>query len=54
MLQKEVARRLVAEPGTSAYGALSIWCRVYGQVTRKVPVSPEAFTPQTQGRLHAF
>lgn len=46
MLQKEVARRLVAEPGTAAYGALSIWSRVYGRVTRKVAVSPEAFTPR--------
>ncbi len=46
MLQKEMARRLAAEPGTSAYGALSLWCRLYGKVTRKVAVSPEAFTPR--------
>lgn len=46
MLQKEVARRLTAEPGTGAYGALSVWCRLYGRVTRKVAVSPEAFTPR--------
>ena len=46
MLQKEVARRLAAEPGSPAYGALSLWCRLYGQVTRKVGVSPEAFTPR--------
>ena len=46
MLQKEVARRLSAEPGSPAYGALSVWGRLYGQVTRKVPVSPEAFTPR--------
>jgi len=46
MLQKEVARRLAAEPGTPDYGALSVWCRLYGRVTRKVPVSPEAFTPR--------
>ena len=46
MLQKEVARRLAAEPGTSAYGVLSVWCRLYGRVTRKVAVSSEAFTPR--------
>ena len=46
MLQKEVAQRLAAEPGTPAYGALSVWSRLYGQITRKVAVSPEAFTPR--------
>ena len=46
MLQKEVARRLAAEPGTGAYGALAVWCRLYGRVTRKLAVSPEAFTPR--------
>ncbi len=46
MLQKEVARRLMAEPGAGAYGVLSVWCRLYGRVTRKVAVSPEAFTPK--------
>ena len=46
MLQKEVAHRLAAQPGTSAYGALSVWCRLYGRITRKVAVSPEAFTPR--------
>lgn len=46
MLQKEVAQRLAAEPGAGAYGALSVWCRLYGRITRKVTVSPEAFTPR--------
>ncbi len=46
MLQKEMARRLAAEPGAGAYGVLSVWCRLYGRVTRKVAVSPEAFTPK--------
>ena len=46
MLQKEVAQRLAAEPGTRAYGALSVWCRLYGRITRRVAVSPEAFTPR--------
>lgn len=46
MLQKEVARRLTAAPGTPAYGALSVWSRLYGRVTERVPVAPEAFTPK--------
>ena len=46
MLQKEVARRLTAAPGTPSYGALSVWSRLYGRVTEKVPVAPEAFTPR--------
>ncbi|MDE0213216.1 MAG: 16S rRNA (adenine(1518)-N(6)/adenine(1519)-N(6))-dimethyltransferase RsmA [Deltaproteobacteria bacterium] len=46
MLQKEVARRLTAAPGTPSYGALSVWSRLYGRVTERVPVAPEAFTPK--------
>ncbi len=46
MLQKEVARRLTAAPGAPSYGALSVWSRLYGRVTEKVPVAPEAFTPR--------
>ena len=46
MLQKEVARRLVAEPGSPDYGVLSVWCRLYGRLTGKAAVSPEAFTPR--------
>jgi len=46
MLQEEVALRLAAEPGTPSYGALSVWCRLYGRVARKATVSPEAFTPK--------
>ena len=46
MLQKEVALRLAAEPGSSAYGALSVWRRLYGRITGRIAVSPEAFTPR--------
>ena len=45
-IQKEVADRLVARPGTKDYGALSIWmqsqCRI--DVPRTLP--PEAFWPR--------
>ncbi len=46
MLQKEVARRLTAAPGTPSYGALSVWSQLYGRVTEKVAVASEAFTPR--------
>ena len=46
MLQKEVARRLTAAPGTPSYGVLSVWSRLYCRVTERVPVAPEAFTPK--------
>jgi 16S rRNA (adenine1518-N6/adenine1519-N6)-dimethyltransferase len=46
MLQKEVADRVVAKPGTKDYGALSVWAQIYGRVTGKLPVSAEAFFPR--------
>jgi 16S rRNA (adenine1518-N6/adenine1519-N6)-dimethyltransferase len=46
MVQREVAERIVATPGTKAYGTLSIWCQIYGQILDKVSVSPEAFFPR--------
>jgi 16S rRNA (adenine1518-N6/adenine1519-N6)-dimethyltransferase len=46
MLQKEVADRIVAKPGTKEFGALSVWCQIHGRVTGKLPVSPEAFFPR--------
>lgn len=50
MLQKEVAQRVAAEPGDRSYGALSVWTRLYGRVTGKVLVAPEAFTPRPRVR----
>jgi 16S rRNA (adenine1518-N6/adenine1519-N6)-dimethyltransferase len=45
-IQKELAERLIARPGTKDYGALSIWirsqCRV--EILRTLP--PEAFWPR--------
>lgn len=45
LLQREVAERLAASPGTAAYGSLSLWVAHHGkvQVLRKVP--PGAFLP---------
>jgi 16S rRNA (adenine1518-N6/adenine1519-N6)-dimethyltransferase len=50
MVQKEVADRIAAAPGTKDYGTLSIWSQVHGQITDKISVSPEAFFPRPQVR----
>ncbi len=46
MLQKEVAHRIVAQPGTKAYGLLTVlvWLSGEAWLVRQVP--PEAFTPR--------
>jgi 16S rRNA (adenine1518-N6/adenine1519-N6)-dimethyltransferase len=45
MLQKEVASRLLAPPGASAYGALSVFFQYYAEIRRCFEVSRHAFTP---------
>ena len=45
MVQLEVAERIVAEPGTSEYGLLSVLCRLYAEVELLFNLPPEAFTP---------
>jgi 16S rRNA (adenine1518-N6/adenine1519-N6)-dimethyltransferase len=45
MLQKEVADRLVARPGTSDYGSLSIQTALLADVTRVMTLPPGAFRP---------
>ncbi len=46
MLQKEVADRILAEPGTSQYSPLSIGIQYYAEVTPGFTVPPGAFTPK--------
>jgi 16S rRNA (adenine1518-N6/adenine1519-N6)-dimethyltransferase len=46
MIQREVARRLVAHPGTKDYGILSVFCRLYADVELLFDVSPNAFFPK--------
>ncbi|MFB6109687.1 MAG: 16S rRNA (adenine(1518)-N(6)/adenine(1519)-N(6))-dimethyltransferase RsmA [Halodesulfurarchaeum sp.] len=46
MFQSEVADRLVAEPGTSAYGRLSVGAQHYASVEILEPVPAAAFDPQ--------
>ncbi|MEN8373890.1 MAG: 16S rRNA (adenine(1518)-N(6)/adenine(1519)-N(6))-dimethyltransferase RsmA [Gemmatimonadota bacterium] len=45
MVQREVADRIVAPPGTKTYGALSVGTRVVAEVDRVFNVSPGAFRP---------
>jgi 16S rRNA (adenine1518-N6/adenine1519-N6)-dimethyltransferase len=45
MLQKEVADRLVAKPGSTAYGALAIQVALLADVERVLSLPPGAFRP---------
>lgn len=45
MLQKEVADRLVAEPGTRDYGVLALTTALRADVTRVLSLPPGAFRP---------
>lgn len=46
MVQREVAERLRARPGSKAYGALSVLTQVTAQVERGFRVPPGAFIPR--------
>lgn len=45
MVQKEVADRMAAEPGTKNYGAYTVKLRLYAQPAGRFPVSPNNFFP---------
>jgi 16S rRNA (adenine1518-N6/adenine1519-N6)-dimethyltransferase len=45
MFQAEVAQRVRAEPGTKAWGSLSLWIQRIWDVTRLRAVPPGAFSP---------
>lgn len=56
MIQKEVAQRICAAPGSSAYGAFSVYMQFYTDPSLLFDVPPECFTPQpkvTSAVLHA-
>jgi len=46
MLQKEVARRVVAIPGTKDYGPLGLWSQLYSRPHVAFSVAPQAFHPR--------
>jgi 16S rRNA (adenine1518-N6/adenine1519-N6)-dimethyltransferase len=45
MIQKEMADRIVAAPGTKAYGALGVMIRTYADVTMVAKVGAGSFVP---------
>ncbi len=45
MVQKEVADRIVAKPGTSDYGLLSATCQLYTKPQKLFTLPPGAFSP---------
>lgn len=45
MVQKEVADRIVAKPGTSEYGLLSATCQLYTRPQKVFTLPPGAFSP---------
>lgn len=45
MLQKEVADRILAKPGSSEYGLLSATAQLYTRVDKILTLSPSAFNP---------
>jgi 16S rRNA (adenine1518-N6/adenine1519-N6)-dimethyltransferase len=45
MLQKEVADRLVAKPGTGEYGVLTVQTAVHADVTKVLSLPPGAYRP---------
>jgi len=50
MLQREVADRLVAVPGTKAYGVLTIMLALHARITRVLDLPPGAFRPAPKAR----
>ena len=45
MVQKEVADRLAARPGTSEYGLLSATAQLYAKVEKLFTLDPDSFSP---------
>jgi 16S rRNA (adenine1518-N6/adenine1519-N6)-dimethyltransferase len=45
MVQREVAERIVAAPGSRSYGILSVLLRAFHEVTIAMRVKPGSFTP---------
>ncbi len=48
MVQREVADRIIAQPGSRDYGLLSVTVQMYGPVERLFTLSPRAFSPSPE------
>lgn len=46
MVQREVAERMTASPGSKTYGILSVWVQLYTQAVRQRPLARSIFYPQ--------
>lgn len=45
MVQKEVAQRITAPPGSKIYGAISVWTQAHARVKLEFTLAPGAFSP---------
>ncbi len=45
MIQREVAKRVCAAPGTADYGAFSVFCQYHARCEYRFEVGPECFYP---------
>jgi 16S rRNA (adenine1518-N6/adenine1519-N6)-dimethyltransferase len=54
MVQKEVADRVAASPGSRDYGLLSATAQMYGTVQKLFELGPESFNPPPQVRSAVF
>ena len=45
LIQKEVADRIVAKPGTKIYGRLTVMSQIFSKVDRLFDISPQVFRP---------
>lgn len=50
MLQREVADRLAARPGTKDYGVLTVLAQMYAHMTKLLDLPPGAFSPPPKVR----
>ncbi|HEX8713809.1 MAG TPA: 16S rRNA (adenine(1518)-N(6)/adenine(1519)-N(6))-dimethyltransferase RsmA [Terracidiphilus sp.] len=54
MVQREVADRVAAEPGSRDYGLLSVTVQMYGSVERLFTLPPSAFSPPPEVHSTVF
>jgi len=54
MVQREVADRITAAPGSRDYGLLSVTAQMYGSVERLFTLPPEAFSPPPEVHSTVF
>ena len=54
MVQREVAERVTADPGSRDYGVLSVTAQVYGPVEPLLTLPPDAFSPPPEVHSTVF